>query len=181
MTRKCRKKAMYYAKINPTDIANGPGCRVSIFVSGCTHQCPGCFDEIAWNFQYGDPYTDKTESQILAALDKNYIQGLSILGGEPFEPNNQETVYSLICAVRKHLPQKDIWCYSGSTMEELLYPDNRFHTEWTMPILKNIDVLVDGKFDLSKKNIRLQFRGSANQRVIDIKKTLQAGSVITLY
>ena len=168
---------MYYSVIKPVDIADGVGVRVSLFVSGCTHHCKGCFQPQTWAFDYGQPYTKETEEQLLSLLAPSYIRGLTLLGGEPMEPDNQRALLSLLRRVREELPQKDIWCYSGYTLEELK-GDSRARCEVTDEMLSLIDVLVDGEFVEEKRNISLKFRGSENQRLIDLKKTLAQGSVV---
>ncbi len=160
---------MYYGEIKKWDIADGPGVRVSLFVSGCRHHCKGCFNEDTWDFAYGKPYTEETEQEILEALNSSYIQGLTLLGGEPFEPENQRELVELLRRVRKEIPQKDIWCYTGFVFERDLVPGGRAFTEVTEEILSMIDVLVDGPFVLDEKDITLKFRGSRNQRLLDRK------------
>ena len=164
---------MYYGEIKKHDIANGRGIRVSLFVSGCRHHCKGCFNPETWDFCYGKEYTPQTESEILDALKPSYIEGLSLLGGEPFEPENQPSLLELLKKVRKDFPGKTVWCYSGYTFEELagLVPSSAF-TWVTKELLSLIDILVDGEFVLEKKNISLKFRGSENQRILDVKKSL---------
>lgn len=180
---------MNYANIKKTDVANGPGIRVSLFVSGCTHRCKGCFNSEAWDFDYGREYTRETEEEILQALEPDYIRGLSILGGEPMEPENRGTVLKLLKAVRKRYPQKSIWCYTGYDYEKDLLVwagvssvgGTEFAADRTVrELLDCIDVLVDGEFVEEKKNLRLAFRGSENQRLIDVKKSLQAGITVCL-
>ena len=161
---------MNYAAIKKTDIANGPGVRVSLFVSGCRRHCKGCFNSETWDFNYGNLFGKSTMNKILEALDKEYIEGFSILGGEPFENENKETVYNVIRTVKEKFPQKTIWCYSGFCFEEL--------AESSRNILELIDVLVDGPFVEEKKNLRLKFRGSENQRIIDVKKSLEKGETV---
>lgn len=168
---------MHYAKIKPTDVADGPGVRVSLFVCGCRNHCPGCFQPQTWDFSYGREYTKNTEAEILKAIDHPFIAGLSILGGEPFEPENQREVLELTRAVKNGFPSKTIWVYTGYTYEELL---TKKHTEFTDAILENIDVLVDGRFEQAKKNLSLQFRGSSNQRILDIKQTRATGKIVIL-
>lgn len=163
---------MNYAALKKTDIANGTGVRVSLFVSGCRKHCKGCFNKETWDFNYGNQFDKNTMNEILEALDKNYIEGFSLLGGEPFEEENRGTVYHIVRSVRDSFPQKTIWCYSGKTYEEIL--------KHSRNILECIDVLVDGEFIEEKKNLRLKFRGSENQRIIDVKKSLQSGSVVEL-
>ncbi len=165
---------MYVAEIKKFDIANGLGVRVSVFVSGCRHRCPGCFNEIAWEFDYGKEYTADIENEIIDALRPDYIEGLSLLGGEPFEPENQPALLGLLRRVRKELPAKNVWVYSGFTLEELL-GESRARTEHTNEMLSLIDVLVDGRFIYAEKDITLRFRGSRNQRILDVPATLKAG------
>ncbi len=162
---------MNYGAIKMTDIANGIGVRVSLFVSGCTHHCQGCFQPESWDFAYGTPYTASTERQILQGLRHAYIRGLTLLGGEPFEPENQRVLVGLLRRVREDFPQKDIWCYTGYTYETDLLADSRARCEVTDEMLSLIDVLVDGEFHEQEKNISLHFRGSENQRIIDLSKT----------
>ena len=168
---------MKYATIKPVDIANGTGVRVSLFVSGCTHRCPGCFNEIAWDFQYGEDFTQETIDYILDALAPSHISGLTLLGGEPMELVNQEALFPLLKQVHEHYPEKTIWCYTGYLYEDLL-PDGRVYGPYTDEILSYLDILVDGPFILSQKNIRLKFRGSENQRIIDVKRTIPSQEVI---
>ena len=165
---------MYVAEIKKFDIANGLGVRVSVFVSGCRHRCPGCFNEMAWEFDYGKEYTADIENEIIDALRPDYIEGLSLLGGEPFEPENQPALLGLLRRVRKELPAKNVWVYSGFTLEELL-GESRARTEHTDEMLSLIDVLVDGRFIYAEKDITLRFRGSRNQRILDVPATLKAG------
>lgn len=169
---------MNYGAIKNCDIANGEGVRVSLFVSGCRNHCPGCFQPETWDFDYGKPYDEAMEQRIMDELKKPYYRGLTLLGGEPFEPSNQRELVKLIRRVRKELPAKDIWMYTGFTYEDELAPGGTKHTEVTDEILKSIDVLVDGRFVLEKKNLALRFRGSENQRIIDMKKTRAAGKVM---
>ena len=198
---------MNYATIKKTDVANGPGIRVSLFVSGCTHRCKGCFNSEAWDFGYGQRYTQETEREILEALAPEYIRGLSLLGGEPMEPENRGTVLSLVEKVRQTYPEKDIWCYTGYDYEKNLLvwvreeqetPDGSYEAYCrgggkeaarqiretgagqTARLLSLIDVLVDGEFVEEKKNLRLAFRGSENQRLIDVKESLRQGRVVCL-
>ena len=166
---------MNYAKIKYHDVANGPGVRVSIFVSGCNHHCKGCFNKETWDFNYGEPFTKKEIDLIIEALKPNYISGLSVIGGEPFELVNQEGLLPLLKKVREvYQDTKSIWAYSGFTYEELLKMKNPN----TLEILNIIDVLVDGKFVESLKDPLLYFRGSSNQRIIDMKKTRKNKKVI---
>lgn len=168
---------MNFATIKKYDVANGPGVRVSLFVSGCTHRCKGCFNAEAWDFDYGQPYTAKTEEEILSALDHSYIAGLSLLGGEPFDPRNQETVCGLLKKVRARFPQKDVWCYTGYTLDKDLKEGGAAYTPFTKDMLENIDVIVDGEFVEALKDIKLRFRGSSNQRIIDLKRTRGSGEI----
>ena len=170
---------MNYAEIKYHDIANGPGVRVSLFVSGCTHHCKGCFNEIAWDFSYGETFNDVIRGRIIAACEPYYITGLSILGGEPMEVCNQEGILLLIRELKKKLPDKTVWCYSGYTYEQLTDGENkRCHCEVTDELLSNIDVLVDGRFVEEQKDISLKFRGSSNQRIIDLAKTRKEGKIV---
>lgn len=169
---------MNYAKIKIVDIANGTGVRVSLFVSGCTNNCEGCFNKEAQDFNYGLKYTKETENLILESLKPDYIEGLSLLGGEPFEIKNQEVVLDLVKKVKKEYPNKNIWCYSGLTIEELLNRKNNI----TNKLLKSIDILVDGRFIKNLKDPSLEFRGSTNQRIININeyfKNLEKQNLIT--
>lgn len=169
---------MYYGAMKKRDVANGPGVRVSLFVSGCTNRCEGCFQPETWNFCYGQEYTEETENEILKALSPSFIQGLSILGGEPFELENQEKVAELVKRVKRELPDKDIWCYSGFLFDRDLQEGGRRFGAYTEDILSCLDVLVDGKFEIEKKNISLAFRGSENQRVIDVPESRKKGRII---
>lgn len=167
---------MYYGEIKKRDIADGPGVRVSLFVSGCTHHCPGCFNPETWNFQFGQPFTAETEEELLAALAPSYVSGLTLLGGEPMEPENQKVLADFVRRVRECYPQKSIWCYSGYTYETDLLPMKATMGEqWLLPL---VDVLVDGEFILAQKNISLQFRGSENQRIIDVQRSLETGETV---
>ncbi len=170
---------MNVAALKKRDIANGPGVRVSLFVSGCTHRCPGCFNEVAWDFSYGTPFDEAARREVLEALAPDYIQGLSLLGGEPFEPQNQRTLCVFLREVKEKYPQKNIWCYSGYTLEQLNgQTPCRAACEVTEEMLSYLDVLVDGRFELERKNIRLRFRGSENQRLIDMNKTRERGEIV---
>ncbi|MBQ8717075.1 MAG: anaerobic ribonucleoside-triphosphate reductase activating protein [Clostridia bacterium] len=168
---------MHYATIKPRDIANGPGVRVSLFVSGCTHHCPGCFNAEAWDFDYGKPFDKAVVDELLTLLEPDYVKGLSLLGGEPFEPQNQAALVELLRKVREKYPKKTVWCYSGYTLEQLR-GESRARCEFTDEMLSMIDVLVDGRFVMEKKNIRLRFRGSENQRLIDLNKTRETGEIV---
>ncbi len=169
---------MNYGNIKYYDIADGQGVRVTLFVSGCTNKCPGCFQPETWDFDYGQPYTSQTEQEILEALKPDYIQGLTLLGGEPFEPENQRELVHLVKKVKEKYPEKDIWSYTGFVLDQDLLEGGRKHCEVTDEMLSYIDVLVDGPFKQELKNISLAFRGSENQRVIDLKKSLQEKEVI---
>lgn len=169
---------MYYAAIKKHDVANGPGVRVSLFVSGCTHHCKGCFNQQAWDFRYGQPYTQETEDEMIAALRPSYITGLTLLGGEPFEPQNQAVLLPLLRRVRRELPEKTIWAYTGYTLESDLLTGRLGCWEITREILQLLDILVDGEFVLEKKDITLRFRGSSNQRIIDLRQTMAADQVV---
>lgn len=166
---------MNYATIKPVDIANGPGVRVSLFVSGCTHRCKGCFNEEAWDFQFGKPFTEDVQKQLLSSLDHDYIEGLTLLGGEPMEPSNQESLLPFIKAVREHLPGKTIWCFTGYDFEKDILGKMMKTSEVTRELIPLFDVMVDGKFVAEKKNLSLKFRGSENQRVLNVKKSLEEG------
>lgn len=166
---------MNFADIKRVDVANGPGVRVSLFVSGCTHGCEGCFNQEAWDFGFGDPFGQEQMDQILTLLDKSYIRGLSLLGGEPFEPENQAAVLELARQVREKLPKKDLWCYSGYLFEQLAAGQVGRHSR---ALLEQLDVLVDGPFVLAEKDLGLRFRGSRNQRIIDVPASLKAGGVV---
>jgi anaerobic ribonucleoside-triphosphate reductase activating protein len=169
---------MYYGNIKQYDIADGEGCRTTLFVSGCTNQCKNCFQPETWDFHFGQPYTEETEQHLLNLLSDENIQGLTLLGGEPFEPENQKVLVKLLRRVRKELPEKDIWSYTGFIYDRDLLEGQRKHCEVTDEMLSLLDVLVDGPFIEELKNISLSFRGSENQRVIDMKKTLETGDVV---
>lgn len=171
---------MNVANIKKVDIADGVGVRVSVFVSGCTHHCKNCFNPETWSFSYGTPYTEQTEQKILDALKPPYIRGLTLLGGEPFEPENQRVLVGLLRRVRAELPEKDIWSYSGYTFEELTGA-SRARCEVTDEMLSLLDVLVDGEYVDEKRNLRLKFRGSENQRLLDVPESLKAGQAMELH
>ena len=166
---------MNYATIKNCDIANGPGVRVSLFVSGCTHRCPGCFNEVAWDFNYGEPFTEDTIESILQMLRPSYIRGLTLLGGEPFEPQNQEGIVPLLRRIKQELPEKSIWAFSGYLFDKDICSGRLGDTR---EYLSYLDVLVDGPFIEAKKNLSLRFRGSENQRLIDVPASLKAGEVV---
>ena len=164
---------MNYATIKWTDIANGEGVRISLFVSGCTRRCKNCFNAVAWDFNYGSPFTKEVQESILRGLEADYIAGLSLLGGEPLEPGNQRALLPFVREAKKRFPQKTVWCYTGNTFDPAtgLLKETEKNTEVTEELLSYIDVLVDGEFVEAEKNIRLKFRGSSNQRVLDVKKS----------
>lgn len=168
---------MHYGEIKNCDIANGVGVRVSLFVSGCTNHCEGCFQPETWDFNYGNDFTEETENQILEMLAPDYICGLTVLGGEPFEPENQRVLVDFLRKVRRKYPEKSIWCFTGFTLEMLEKKGTHCHCEATEEMLSLIDVLVDGRFDKNKKNISLRFRGSENQRLIDLNLTRECGTL----
>ena len=169
---------MNYGTIKKVDIADGPGVRVSLFVSGCTHHCKGCFQPETWDFSYGQPFTKETEQRLLELLKQDYITGLTLLGGEPFEPENQRVLVPFLRRVAMLRPPKDIWCYTGYRMDTELLKESRARCEVTDEFLSMLDALVDGEFIEGKRNISLKFRGSENQRIIDVKKSLAEGSVV---
>ena len=165
---------MNYATIKWTDIANGEGVRISLFVSGCTHRCKNCFNQIAWDFSYGEVFDDTVANKILEGLESPFIAGLSLLGGEPLEPQNQQVLLPFIREVKRRFPEKNIWCYTGFVLDERkgLLREKRKNTSDTQELLSLFDVLVDGPYIERQKDVRLKFRGSANQRVIDMQQTL---------
>lgn len=169
---------MNYATIKPTDVANGPGVRVTLFVSGCTHHCKGCFNSEAWDFDYGQEFTRETQEEILRLLAPEYIVGLTLLGGEPMEPANQAGLLPFIKKVREQYPDKSIWCFTGyDFVKDVLFrmlPESKI----TRELVPLFDVMVDGKFVEEKKNLRLKFRGSENQRILDVKQSLKAGTAV---
>ncbi|MBQ9761760.1 MAG: anaerobic ribonucleoside-triphosphate reductase activating protein [Oscillospiraceae bacterium] len=169
---------MNYATIKYCDIANGPGVRVSLFVSGCTHRCKGCFNAVAWDFDYGEPFTQQTIDSILAMLAPHYVAGLTLLGGEPFEPQNQPALVELLRQVRANYPNKSIWAFSGYLFDRDILPGRLGDPAVTAEFLSYLDVLVDGPFIESKKNMMLRFRGSENQRLIDVPASLQKGDIV---
>ena len=187
---------MNYAEIKEYDIANGPGVRLSLFVSGCTHRCEGCFNEITWDFNYGAPFTKDTEDEILSLLEDVSYRGLTLLGGEPMEPGNQRALLPFLRRYKKAFPDKDLWCFTGYLMDRDLLkwipadPDAIAHADEqrlplhtvaipeTLELLRLIDVLVDGEYMASKKDITLLYKGSSNQRTIDVQKSLAAGRIV---
>lgn len=169
---------MYYADIKKSDIANGLGVRVSIFVSGCTHHCKGCFNQIAWDFKYGKEFNEEAKEKILQELEKPYVSGLSILGGEPLELVNQKGLLPLVEEVKKKFPNKTIWCYTGYTFDKDVMENMYKNWEETPQLLSYIDVIVDGKFEEENKKAGLRFRGSTNQRIIDVQKSIEGKKAI---
>ena len=169
---------MNYAEIKNCDIANGPGIRVSLFVSGCTHRCKGCFNEIAWDFGYGKPFTKETADCILKMLQPDYIKGLTLLGGEPFEPENQPAILELLRQVKDKYPEKSIWAFSGYLFDKDILAGRLGPWGITKEYLSYLDVLVDGPFILEKKDLSLRFRGSSNQRIIDVPASLKTGEIV---
>ena len=161
---------MYYGGLRTCDIANGEGIRVTLFVSGCTNKCKGCFQPETWDFCYGEKYTEETEKEILEALAFPGRKGFTVLGGEPFEPENQRELVKLLRKIKQEFPDKDIWCYTGSVYEDLLSTEYKKHCEVTNEMLSYIDVLVDGPFIIEQKDISLAFRGSKNQRILKLKE-----------
>lgn len=170
---------MNYGMIKPRDIADGPGVRVSLFVSGCTNHCDECFQPETWDFDYGNPFTKDVEDRIIEYLKPEYISGLTLLGGDPFERPNQKALLPFLKRVKDELPKKDIWAFSGYTLEEISDFDGKAHTEVSEQMLSLIDVLVDGRYVKELHDISLRFRGSSNQRLIDMNKTREQGKVVT--
>ena len=171
---------MNYIKINPTDIANGTGVRVTLFVSGCRNHCEGCFQPETWDFNYGKHYTEHTKTRIIQLLSYNYISGLTLLGGEPFEEENQKELSKLVTEVKTIYSEKTIWVYTGYLIEELVNHKIKY-TPYIDNFLLHIDVVVDGKFILNQKDISLEFRGSRNQRIIDVQYYLSNHQIATLF
>ncbi len=169
---------MNYAEIKPTDIANGEGVRVSLFVSGCTRRCKNCFNSVAWDFGYGKSFTAETEEALFKMLAPDYIAGLTLLGGDPFEPSNQRALLPFVRRVREKFPHKNIWCFTGYTYSDGSLAEPQACCEATRELISLLDVLIDGKFEEELKDIRLKFRGSSNQRVIDVRRSLSSGSVV---
>lgn len=169
---------MHYGEIKDCDIANGVGVRVSLFVSGCTNRCKNCFQPQTWDFSYGEEFTRRTEDRILKMLSKSYISGLTVLGGEPFEPQNQRALLPFLRRVKAEMPEKNIWAYTGFTFEELLTEGSHPKCEVTRELLSLIDTLVDGRFVEEEKDITLKFRGSRNQRILDVKKSLEENKAV---
>ena len=171
---------MNYCALRNCDIANGTGMRVTLFVSGCTNHCPGCFQPQTWDFEYGQPFTEETEQYLLELLSPSYINGLTLLGGEPFEPENQRVLVPFLRRVRAAYPEKNIWSFSGFTYEELTTDGTHPRCEVTDEFLSLLDVLVDGRFVEELKDISLRFRGSRNQRLIDLNASRAAGHLCFL-
>lgn len=171
---------MKYCSIKKTDIANGVGVRVTLFVSGCRHHCKGCFQPETWSFDYGEEFTQSTIDNIIELLTPDYITGLTLLGGEPMEPESQSGLLDLLTQVRLKLPHKTIWCYTGCVLETDLLSESPYRTQYTDQLLSMIDVLVDGQFVESMKNISLQFRGSENQRLINVRSTLESHHTVLM-
>ena len=169
---------MNYATIKNCDIANGPGVRISLFVSGCTHRCKGCFNEVAWDFDYGQPFTQETIEEILNMLAPPHIAGITLLGGGPFEPQNQPALLDLLRQIKAKMPEKSIWAFSGYLFEKDILAGRLGPKEITQEFVSYLDVLVDGPFILEKKDLMLRFRGSSNQRLIDVKASLQSGTTV---
>lgn len=172
------RQSMNYAEIKNCDIANGPGVRISLFVSGCTHHCPGCFNQVAWDFDYGQPFTQQTIDQILEMLKPGYIKGLTLLGGEPFEPENQGAIVELLRQIKEKYPEKSIWAFSGYLFDRDILSGRLGNWEITKEYLSYLDVLVDGPFVEAKKNLSLRFRGSENQRIIDVPASLASNRIV---
>lgn len=169
---------MNYATIKNCDIANGPGVRISLFVSGCTHRCKGCFNEVAWDFNYGQPFTQETIDCILEMLAPDYVKGITLLGGEPFEPQNQPAILDLLHQMKKQYPDKTVWAFSGYLFDKDILSGRLGPWEVTKEYLDYVDVLVDGPFVEAKKDLSLRFRGSSNQRIIDVPASLSKGEIV---
>lgn len=169
---------MYYATIKPRDIANGPGVRVSLFVSGCNHHCKNCFNEEAWDFQFGEPFTQQTIDHIIDLMRPSFVKGITLLGGEPFDPKNQGAIVELLRKIKQELPEKSIWAFTGYVFDRDIWPGKLGDPAITDEYIHYLDVLVDGPFIEEQKNLSLRFRGSENQRIIDMKKTLASGEIV---
>ncbi len=169
---------MNYADIKQYDVANGKGIRVSVFVSGCTHHCKECFNKEAWDFNYGKPFTEKELEQVIEYMKPGYVAGLSLLGGEPLEPVNQEGLLPLLRRVHETYPEKNVWCYTGYLFDKDVLEKMCKESEVTRELISYIDIMVDGEFILERKNLKVNFRGSDNQRIIDVKKSLETGEVV---
>lgn len=172
---------MNYAGIKYCDIANGTGCRTVLFVSGCRNACKGCFQPQTWDFGYGEPFDEKVQEEVLKSLEPDYITGITVLGGEPFEPENQKELVPFMRKVVARYPNKNVWAFTGYIYDKDLVAGGRRHTEDTDELLSMIDVLVDGPFVEELKDITLKFRGSSNQRILDLKETIRTGNIITLF
>ena len=168
---------MHYADIKKVDIANGEGVRVSVFVSGCRHHCKGCFNPIAWDFKYGKEFNDQTIDEIIKDMDHDYIEGLSLLGGEPLEPENQEGLAKLVERVKEKYPNKNIWCYTGFDFEKDVMGKMCKESQMAQKLVSNLDVIVDGKFDETQMDKTLRFRGSRNQRIIDVQESMKENHI----
>lgn len=169
---------MYYSEIKECDVANGPGVRVTLFVSGCTHHCKGCFNEMTWDFQYGREFEKEDAENIIKLLEPPYIAGLTLLGGEPLEYRNQQGLLPLLRMVKETYPGKTIWCYTGYLYDRDILDDFCGKWEETKELLSYLDVIVDGEFVEAKKDISLRFRGSSNQRIIDVRKSRETGGIV---
>lgn len=169
---------MYFSEIKECDVANGPGVRVTIFVSGCTHHCKGCFNEMTWDFRYGREFTKEDIEKIIKLLEPSYIAGLTLLGGEPMEYRNQQGLLPLLRRVKEQYPEKTIWCYTGYLYDKDILDDFCGKWEETREMLSYLDVIVDGEFVEAQKDISLRFRGSSNQRIIDVKKSREAAEIV---
>ncbi len=169
---------MNYAMIKNCDIANGPGVRVSLFVSGCTHRCKGCFNEVAWDFNYGQPFTQQTIDELLQMLEPDHIKGITLLGGEPFEPENQPAIVDFLRQMKSKFPEKTVWAFSGYLFDKDILAGKLGPWEITKEYISYLDVLVDGRFVLEKKDLSLRFRGSSNQRIIDVPASLERGEIV---
>ena len=169
---------MNYGDIKRFDVANGTGVRVSLFVSGCTHHYKDCFNKETWDFHYGKPFTPKEEEAVIEYLKPDYIAGLTLIGGEPLEPSNQEVLLPFVKKVKEIYPDKDVWCYTGYLFDRDVLGDMCKKSEITKELLTYIDILVDGEFVAEQKNLKINFRGSDNQRIIDVKKSLETGEVV---
>lgn len=168
---------MHYADIKKVDIANGEGVRVSVFVSGCRHHCKGCFNQIAWDFKYGKEFNDQTIDEIIKDMDHDYIEGLSLLGGEPLEPENQEGLAKLVERIKEKYPNKNIWCYTGFDFEKDVMGKMCKESQMAQKLVSNLDVIVDGKFDETQMDKTLRFRGSRNQRIIDVQESMKENHI----
>lgn len=171
---------MHYGEIKNCDIANGEGVRVTLFVSGCTNHCKNCFQPQTWDFNYGNPFTEETEAELFRLLSPRYIRGLTLLGGEPFEPENQRALLPFLRKLRRELPEKTVWAFTGFTWEELHTEGSHPRCEVTDELLNLIDVLVDGRYVEERKDIGLRFRGSSNQRLLDLNATRASGELTLL-